>query len=223
MSPHAIYLHGFGSSPLSAKATAVGRRIAGAVASYTVPQLDAGDFGGMTMSTIAARAEAAVEALPDDGAPVLLVGSSLGGYTAAQLMAQRRAQRVRALVLIAPAFGFPSYWREKLGPAEVEAWRRNGERPFFHHAAERELPLGFAFYESCVALPDLPAQAAVPTVIVHGRQDETVDHRWSVDFARGRERVELHLVQGDHRLTEARHEDLIAWCAHDQISRMGHH
>jgi uncharacterized protein len=220
MTPHALYLHGFASSPKTAKGVALGKRLAGAIRSYAIPDLEGGDFRGLTMDLIAARAEQALRALPADGATALLIGSSLGGYTAAWLAAAGRAHRVAALLLIAPAFGFTDSWATRLGAEGIAAWRRDGRRSFFHHAAERELPLGAGFYESCVPLPALPGQAPVPVAIVHGRQDESVDHRQSIAYASAHERVELHLITGDHRLTEARHEDLIAWCALDLIARM---
>jgi surfactin synthase thioesterase subunit len=70
-----------------------------------------------------------------------------------------------------------------------------------------------------VGLPDQPGAPGVPVALVHGRQDETVDHQASVAYALAHPGVELHLVEGDHRLTEPRHEDLIAWCARDLIAR----
>ena len=216
---HAIYLHGFGSSPKTAKGVALGERLGRALTSYHIPDLDGGDFSGMTMHSILDRAQAAVRAIPDDGKPVLLIGSSLGGYTAAQLAAEGRAERVAGLLLIAPAFGFTTRWSERLGPAGISAWQRHGSLPFYHFAAERELPLGVGFYESCLTLPELPGPAKIPVTIIHGRQDETVDHRFSVTYATQREQVELHLIDGDHRLTEPRHEELIAWSARDLLTR----
>ena len=218
---HAIYLHGFGSGPKTAKGLALGARLAGAVTSYGIPDLDGGDFTALTMDGMLARAEAALRAVPDDGQQVLLIGSSLGGYVAAQLAAEGRAERVGGLLLIAPAFGFTSRWTERLGPTGIAAWRSKGSMPFYHFAAERELPLGVGFYDSCLALPEVPGQSPVPVAIIHGRQDETVDHRFSVQYATGHERVELHLVDGDHRLTDQRHEELIAWSARDLLARLG--
>ncbi|MBA2480778.1 MAG: alpha/beta fold hydrolase [Planctomycetes bacterium] len=216
----ALYLHGFASSPKTAKGVALGRRLAPSLTSYAIPDLEAGDFRGMTMDLLAERAVRAVDALPGDGEPVLVIGSSLGGYIAAWLAASGRIPRVGALLVIAPAFGFTDSWATRLGADGIAAWRRDGERTFFHHASERDMPLGSAFYDSCVPLPALPAQAPMPVVIVHGRQDDSVDHRQSVAYATARERVELHLVEGDHRLTEPRHEALIAWCAEDIIARL---
>ncbi len=218
---HARYLHGFGSSPKTAKGLGLGQRLAPHLASYGIPDLEGGDFTGLTMDGILDRAEAALRALPDDGRPCLLLGSSLGGYSAALLASLGRAHRVAGLLLIAPAFGFTTRWATRLGQTGVERWRRDGVLPFYHHAHERDMPLGVGFLDSCERLPDFPGPAGVPVTVVHGRQDETVDHRASMHYAASHEQTELHLVAGDHRLMEPRHEDLIAWAAEDLIRRIG--
>jgi pimeloyl-ACP methyl ester carboxylesterase len=220
MHPHVLYLHGFGSGPRSAKGAALGTRLRGAVASFAIPDLEAGDFFRLTMDAIVERAAAAADALPDDGRPLLVIGSSLGGYSAALMASRRRLPRLAGLLLIAPAFHFPDRWRERLGEAGVARWKAEGSWPFYHHGAERELPLGAAFLASCEALPGIPGAAGVPVAIVHGRQDETVDWRGSLAYAEADPRVELHLVTGDHRLTEPRHEELIAAVAADLIARL---
>ena len=220
MLPHTLYLHGFGSGPRSEKGQAVGERLRGKLASYAIPDLEAGDFFHLTMDGIFARAEAAARALPADGAPLLVIGSSLGGYSAALMAARQRLPRLAGLVLIAPAFRFTDHWRERLGADGVAAWQARGSMDFYHHGAERELPLGVAFHESCLALPGIPAEPGVPVAIIHGRHDETVDWHASLAYAESHPGVELHLVVGDHRLTDARHEDLIAACALDLIARM---
>jgi pimeloyl-ACP methyl ester carboxylesterase len=218
---HGIYLHGFGSGPRTAKGTALGRRLADGLDSYRIPDLEAGDFFSLTMESILDRAAAAVAGAPDDGRPVLLIGSSLGGYAAALLAAQERIPRVAGMLLIAPAFGFSERWAERLGAAAVADWRRTGQRPFFHFASDREIPLGVGFLESCERLPGFPLPPEFPVVIVHGRRDDTVDWRMSRRYADQEGDIELHLVDGDHRLTDPRHEDLITWCAKDLIARVG--
>jgi surfactin synthase thioesterase subunit len=67
----------------------------------------------------------------------------------------------------------------------------------------------------------MPGDPGVPAVAVHGREDETVDHRGSLAWAAAHPAVELHLVRGDHRLTEPRHTDLIALLARDLLARVG--
>lgn len=216
---HVLYLHGFASGPRTRKGMALGARLAGRVRSYAVPDLEAGDFRGLTIDRLRERALAALAALPDDGAPCLLVGSSLGGWLAAHLLGRGLAPRVAAGLLIAPAFDFAAAWQARLGAEAVARWRREGELPFFHHGEERERPLGVAFLDSCQALEGMPGQARCPVAIVHGLGDDTVPCSVSVRYARERTGVELHLVEGDHRLTEPRHEDLIAWCAGDLLAR----
>jgi pimeloyl-ACP methyl ester carboxylesterase len=213
MPAHVRYLHGFGSGPRTEKGAELGRRLAGACASFAVADLEDGDFPGLTMTAMRDRV---IAACPADG-PVVLVGSSLGGYLAAWLAASRAIPNLAGIVLIAPAFGFTTRWAERLGAGAVEAWRRNGSLPFFHYGAQRELPLGSAFLASCEALPEVPGEPGVPCRIIHGRSDETVDPRVSLAFATAHPLVELHLVQGDHRLNEPRHAELIAWMVRDLL------
>lgn len=213
--PHVRYLHGFGSGPTSEKGRALGERLHGVCASYAIPDLEGGDFAGLTMEAMRDRALAACPV----GVPVVLVGSSLGGYLAAWLAATRAVPSLAGLVLIAPAFGFTDRWADRLGADGVAAWRRDGSRPFFHHGRQRDLPLGSAFLASCERLPPVPGAPCAPCAIVHGRQDETVDHRASLAFAAAHPEVELHLIAGDHRLTEPRHADLIALVAADACRR----
>ncbi len=216
---HVLYLHGFASGPLTEKGQRLRALLAGHCTSYGIPDLEGGDFTGLTMERMQERAVAAAWALPDDGQRLLVVGSSLGGYTAALLAAQGRLPRLAGLVLIAPAVGFVTSFTARLGPHEIAAWRTDGTKLFWHHGAQAEVPLGRAFLESCTDLPDQPGAPGVPVALIHGRQDETVDHRASVTYAQTHGGVELHLVEGDHRLTEPRHEDLIAWCARDLLTR----
>lgn len=216
---HALYLHGFGSGPKTAKGTAIGKRLAGSLSTYGIPDLEAGDFRSLTMDLIFSRARAALEALPDDGAPVLLIGSSLGGYAAALMAGRNNIPRVAGLLLIAPAFGFPERWSQILGAEGIAQWRAKGERMFYHHVAEREIPLAVGFLDSCTGLPSVPLPPELPVTIVHGRRDETVDWHWSRRYADQEGHIEFHLVDGDHRLTDQRHEDLITWCAQDLMQR----
>lgn len=216
---HVVYLHGFGSSARSAKAQMLRSAMGDGAASFAVPELDGGDFPNLTMDLYRARAAAAIEAVPRDESPLLVVGSSLGGYTAALLAAEGRLERAAALLLIAPAFGFTERWAEILGDEGVAEWRHTGSRPFFHHAAERELPLGSAFLDSCQHLPPLPAISPRPLAIVHGRRDETVDWRWSLRYAEQAEHVDLHLIDDDHALASPQADALITWCAADLQAR----
>ena len=199
---HLVYFHGFGSGPGSAKAQLLQTQFADHWHSSIVPDLEGGDFYNLTMPAIFARARAALAKIPDDGAPILVAGSSLGGYTAATVLAEDQPQRVAGALLLAPAFGFTERWRTLLGDDGVNEWHSKGERDFYHHAAERELPLASGFLASCEVLPPLTAPTHCPTIVVHGRQDESVDIAWSRRWAEQAAHLELIELDSDHSLTD---------------------
>jgi predicted esterase len=54
-----------------------------------------------------------------------------------------------------------------------------------------------------------PTPPSIPTCIVHGWRDDVVPVHNSIRFARGCN-AELHLIDGDHRLTD----DIVEVCAY---------
>ena len=104
----------------------------------------------------AERAEKLVAECQETARPLVLVGSSMGGYVAA---AAAPRLRPAGLFLLAPAFYLDEYG---------------------------------------VAAPPVPE---APLEIVHGWRDDVVPFEDSIRFAR-EARATLHLVDGDHRLTE---------------------
>ena len=67
-----VYLHGFASSPESGKARFFGGRFTELGVPFMAPQLDEGNFEGLTISGQLRVVDAAVA-----GEPVVLMGSSL--------------------------------------------------------------------------------------------------------------------------------------------------
>src|SRR5438105_2837102 len=118
MSP-IIYLHGFASSPHSAKARYFRDRLERAGATVSIPDLAAGDFEHLTLTAQLA----AIDRLAA-GRTVSLIGSSMGGYLAALYAA--RHETVDRLVLLAPAFSFARRWHTWLGADGVAQWRERG-------------------------------------------------------------------------------------------------
>ncbi|NEQ67728.1 MAG: alpha/beta fold hydrolase, partial [Symploca sp. SIO2D2] len=96
-----VYLHGFASSPESRKAVYLNQAFANLEISLDVPDLNQGDFSHLSITRQLLQLEAM---LPETETPVTLIGSSLGGLTAAWL-GQQLAQ-IQRLVLLAPAFDF---------------------------------------------------------------------------------------------------------------------
>jgi len=134
-----------------------------------------------------------------DAAPVTLIGSSFGGLAAAWL--GERHQTVERLVLLAPAFNFWAHWLPRLGETLVQGWQTDGVLPIYHYAEAKMLPLGYQFVEDAANYSEDNLQRAVPTLILHGKDDEVIPVQASIDFARKRPWVELVELDSDHALT----------------------
>lgn len=188
------YLHGFASGPGSTKARFFRERLAALGVPLAVPDL-APDFTHMTIDSMLAI----VEPLVASG-PAVLMGSSLGGYLAA-LVASRRPERVRALVLFAPAFGFIARWEESVGPKVMAKWRERKVLPVYHYGRGRQEPLSIALIDEAHAHPDLPVMRC-PALIFAGRRDDAVPLASIETFAVAGPDRELVVHEAGHELTE---------------------
>lgn len=164
-----LYLHGFASGPGSAKAVDLARRFAAAGRRMEIADLTPGPTGfeRSTPASMLAIAEGLLAAAPG---PHALVGSSLGGWLSA--VAASRDPRIERLVLLAPAFNLVERWSGRLSPAELDGWRRDGLE-VDHHATGTRRRIGWAFFEDAGRWPAYPV-ITVPTLVIAGRQDDTV-------------------------------------------------
>src|SRR4051812_28664566 len=121
-----LYLHGFASSPLSRKARFLGERFAELGIRFDAPELAGGDFFHLTIS----KQLQVVRAAAEGTRPLMIIGSSLGGYLAALYAA---AHNVKQVVLLAPAFGFHDLWVKRLGPEDTGRSRGFGGPPPVGH------------------------------------------------------------------------------------------
>lgn len=160
-----LYLHGFASSPGSAKAVAVKAALQARGASMDVPDLNVPDFTRLTIAAMVAEAERHLKP------PAVLWGSSLGGYLAA-LLASRQPEAVQKLVLMAPAVEFPVAYPARVAEARP-VWARGGTVQVFHHAAKRELPLAGDLVHDCENWPVNP-RVRCPALVFAARRDEVI-------------------------------------------------
>jgi pimeloyl-ACP methyl ester carboxylesterase len=189
------YLHGFASGPASTKARDLALRFAERGRTLEVPDL-APDFTHMTIGSMLAVVDAIL-----DRAPTTLLGSSLGGYLAT-LAAVRRPDRVPALVLMAPAFGFADRFERGAGERTMAAWRRRGVMNVFHYACGREEPLSIALLDDARRHPAEP-DPTCPALVLHGRRDDAVPLAASEGFvARRPDRRRLVVFDSGHELTD---------------------
>lgn len=192
---HYLYLHGFASSPNSNKARTFRDRFAQCNLPLLIPDLNQNDFTHLTLTRQLQQVKALFPAAP---APVTLIGSSFGGLTAAWL-GQLHPQ-VQCLVLLAPAFGFLSHWLPRLGADQVQRWQTEGCLSVYHYGEDKSLPLWFQFVEDAAQYSETQIQRPVPTLILHGKQDEVIPIQASRDFARDRPWVRLMELDSDHGL-----------------------
>jgi uncharacterized protein len=192
---HFIYLHGFASSPNSAKAQDINDCFAKIHTKLKIPDLNAGDFSRLTITR---QITQVLAEFPDDSLPVTLIGSSLGGLTAAHL--GQKSLQVQRLVLLAPAFGFLSHWLPKLGDEQVQRWQQEKYLQVYHYGEGRSLPLSYDFVTDAAQYQENLLQRPIPTLILHGTEDEVIPIAASRQFTRLRPWVNLVELNSDHSL-----------------------
>src|SRR6185503_12191454 len=190
-----VYLHGFASGPQSRKAEAFREALADSGIDLEIPILDESDFEHLTLSGQLRVIEKAL-----NGAPCRLAGSSMGGYLAALYAAAH--PEVDRLVLLAPAFGFQTRWREIHGEQAIEHWRETGWLPVYHYGANEVRRVHFGLYEDAGRFPSYP-DFHQPTRIFHGVNDTVVPIDFSRAFAADHPNAQLTELDSDHELLDA--------------------
>jgi hypothetical protein len=189
-----IYLHGFASGPQSRKAQAFRQALAVAGIDLEIPALDESDFEHLTLSRQLRVIERAMA-----GAPCRLIGSSMGGYLAALYAAAH--PEVDRLVLLAPAFGFQTRWREIHGASAIEHWQQTRWLPVFHYGAKEIRRVHFGLFEDAGRFPAYP-DCHQPARIFHGVNDTVVPISFSRTFAADHANAKLTELDSDHDLTD---------------------
>jgi uncharacterized protein len=192
-----LYLHGFASGPQSVKAVDLQNRFAERGIHLEVPDLNQPNFFNLTLTRQIQQCEAM---LAKDPEAWTVVGSSLGGLTAAWL-AQRNIN-VNRLVLLAPAFEFLAHWQQQLGAAQLEQWEKDDSIDVYHHVEERLLPLSYSFWADASQYSEAELTKATPTLILHGLFDEVIPIEASRRHTAQRSWCTLIELQSDHGLTD---------------------
>ena len=191
-----MFLHGFLSSAQGTKARFLAEKLQAfpdtpfhAVDFNPTPQ----DFEYMTVTGQINRLRQII--LDQQWERVGLVGSSLGGQVA--LNYAHRYGGVEWLLLLAPAL---HYAADRHQPEELAAWEADESRQIWHDAFGREVPLQFDFHLDRLTYTN-PPPPPVPTVIIHGINDDVVSISGSRSYtAAYLELVTLIEVEADHRL-----------------------
>lgn len=191
-----LYLHGFASGPGSAKGVALAQHYAHV--GVRLERLDV-RVPSLERLRISAMLETVRAALGGPAERAVLFGSSLGGLTAAEVAA--REPRVAALVLLAPAFELVPRWRQRLGEDGWRRWQDSGWLETLDHVTGQPARVDFGFItDASEQLAADGPDVRVPTLILHGRGDDTVDIAVSRAFAAGRRHVRLIELEDGHAL-----------------------
>lgn len=211
----AAYCHGFLSSPSSSKGKFLQAHLA--TQQHTLDLLDLnGPAGPATLSprsAYAALEEYWRASSEQQQQPLVLIGSSFGGWAAARF-AEEHPDRVARLLLLNPGFELDTRWEHIVGgPEELWAWRRNGVRTFQMPATGEDVEVPYSFVEETSREGGTPL-LEVPTCIIHGRRDEVVPPELSEAFVMRQQLrgipSKLVLLDDDHALTAPASLDRIA-------------
>jgi uncharacterized protein len=189
-----LYLHGFASSPSSRKAGFFAERLRAIGFQVDIPDLAEGNFTRLTISRQLRLTERITRA-----EPVILIGSSLGGYLAALLAARHR--HVMRLILLAPAFQFYNLWMSELHPDDIASWQQTGTRSVFHYGAGRNEQIGYQLMDDASQFEGFP-DFFQPALIFHGNHDSVVPVQYSAEFCQSHPNVQLVLLESGHELTD---------------------
>lgn len=192
-----LYLHGFASGPLSRKAQFFRERLAALGIPLEIPALDQDDFEHLTLSSQLSLISDILRNEANGHRPVVLIGSSMGGYLAALYAAKHPA--VKRMVLLAPAFGFGSRWIQMFGEERVSQWRSAGYADVYHYGAKALRPLSAALLDDATLYPEFPA-CAQPSLVFHGRNDTVVPIEASERWTAENPAAQLTPLDSDHEL-----------------------
>ncbi len=198
-----FYLHGFASSPASSKARAFVDWGNARGLPLSALDLRRPSLAHLRFSEILSYVRSEIDRLGPH-ARVVLVGSSLGGLAACRVAEVE--PRVSALFLMAPAFKLAERWRVHIGEAGWERWKKSDAFDIVDHATGQRAVVDHGFIsnlgEHDVADGGFP-DIRVPTCIVHGIKDATVDIELSREWAKGKRHVRLVEVDDGHELKDS--------------------
>ena len=202
---HAIYLHGFASSPGSSKAAFFRRQLEARGIGFSCPDFNRPAFETLTVTRMLEQTASAVVDAGDG--PVALIGSSLGAFVAVHAAAGSHpscaplVDRIARLVLLAPALDFGGNRLRQLGEHGIDEWRRAGRLRVFHYAENAHRDVGFALYEDAARYDAFAITLSQPTLVVQGTRDASVDPSMVERWARTQPNARLVLVDDEHQLT----------------------
>jgi len=216
-----VFLHGLGSDRKGDKAVRFRDHLSGRGPGFlSLDFTGHGDSGGDCHSLSLTRnledVGRAVSFLREEAprAPLILVGSSMGGITALWYAALHPGD-IHRVFAIAPAFLMAARFAASLSAEARRDWANRGFVPV--PVGDRDLEIGWGIVadEDGYGMERLGEALETPSLLLHGAEDAVVPPELSRDFAELCRAAELTEIEdGDHRMSE--HKDLlfeIMWTA----------
>ncbi len=200
-----VYLYGFASGPFSDKAqyfrkkfTSVGSRFQ--IFDY-LPNIH--EFSNMKLSQLHKNLHKYLKK-HFRNEKVILFGSSFGGLLVT-MYTHLHPEKVNQLILIAPALHFTPEFIARILSTSRSEWKVNGVAFVDHYRFKGRVPLEYSFLKDLKDNP-VPKFSAtefpVQTIIFHGKRDEAVPPKWSINFGHSNQKVKTHILNGDHQLLD---------------------
>jgi pimeloyl-ACP methyl ester carboxylesterase len=220
--PLLVFCHGFMSDMAGAKALALEAWAQAQTPRRAFVRFDCsghghskGAFQDGTISSWLQDLADIIDHCAPNGAPVVLLGSSMGGWLAL-LFARARPQQTKGLLLIAPAPDF-THWGlwQSLDEAAQVLLKHAGfiTRPSAYGPEPYTITHALIQDGAQHCLLERPIAYSGPVRIVHGLADPDVPWQQSLTLAHALQgkAVHIHFIKdGDHRLS--RHQDLACLC-----------
>jgi pimeloyl-ACP methyl ester carboxylesterase len=137
------------------------------------------------------------------GTKLVLMGSSFGAFLALHAydeLSHDERNHVCGLILLAPALNPWDSASGLLTPEREKEWRERGSAPVLNLESGVEVPVHYRFVEELRAFDSGAVALDVPTLVIHGVEDEVVPVAQSRQFAACHPGVELILLQDTHQL-----------------------
>uniref|UniRef100_T1IWK9 Palmitoyl-protein thioesterase ABHD10, mitochondrial n=1 Tax=Strigamia maritima TaxID=126957 RepID=T1IWK9_STRMM len=149
------------------------------------------------------KATALAEFCSKNGHPLILVGSSMGGWISC-LIAMEKPEKVHSLVGICPAFNFVTELDKKFGKNKEPDGSIELIGPQDNYVISKCL-IDDSYKHLIDVNSPIPIHCRVR--LIHGMKDTTVPYQYSIDILQQLESNDAELIlrnSGDHRMSEPR-------------------
>lgn len=208
-----MYLHGFASSKGSSKGVLLNKFFSEQAhqnAELQLPDLNIPSFEQLSVTEIVKHLKNEILSSTQQ---YRLIGSSLGGLVAATLASElKESSKIESLILLCPALDASNRWKAKMTETDLNQWKTEGSRKFYHFGTKSEHQLHYGFFDDLLKQEQFPL-VHVPTTIIHGTDDDIVpidvSHIYIERLREAGTDNELIEVKDDHLLMRSETIDVI--------------